>query len=92
MQRWEYLVWQVDLQERGGCVLNSVATAELYGPRRTPVEELAQGIGGPIAPALKYFGEQGWELAGALYILKRLQNLSQLGRLRRFVRWLVAAD
>jgi hypothetical protein len=40
---------------------------------------VAQGIGGPIAIALKHFGEQGWELTGidttskscALYIFKR---------------------
>jgi hypothetical protein len=82
VQRWEYMVWQVDLQDRGGRVLDSIEPVDPHDSRPKPshiLAGLAQGIGGPIAPALKHFGEQGWELTGidtsstscALYILRR---------------------
>jgi hypothetical protein len=85
MQQWEYMVLQVDLQDTGGRVLDSIGPADRHDPQDTVVlgvDDLTQGVGGPLAPALQHFGQQGWELTGidmssascALYILKRSQG------------------
>jgi hypothetical protein len=96
------MVWKVDQQDAGGRVLDNLDPVDTHAASSTLTQILlgvAQGIGGPIAPALKHFGEQGWELAGidtsssvcALYILKRPQQRAH-GSWRRFFRWLRAAD